>query len=247
MRLLAAAKQIECDSWSAGASPGHSPKPRKEWTRQHKEPHDKHERQSQRWHSKRKEDLRKAIEEPLLYRRGGHDALNGCRFREPGGRQELLPRPSVLPALPSLSDTSRGVRLMETRQLRAHIQCLRSAERAMTNMLILPVGFLLGITLWMTASLLVRQRQTRRQQEIVNKGARCEGKVVAIQRPLMLETGTRFYFDFEPPGTDRLLRVCHIDRRPVGESTAASLHTGTAVVVHYLPEQPRQAVIGTLV
>lgn len=116
----------------------------------------------------------------------------------------------------------------------------------MTSMFILPVGFLLGMTLWMTVSFLVHQQQTRRQQEIVNRGTCCEGKIVAIQRPFMLETCTRFYFDFEPPGTDRPLRVCHVDRRAAGE-TAPSLHTGTPVAVHYLPERPMQAVISKLV
>lgn len=117
----------------------------------------------------------------------------------------------------------------------------------MAEMFILPIGIILAITVWLTVSLLVRQQQTQRQQEIVHRGACCKGKVVAIQRPFMLETCTRVYFDFEPPGTDRPVRVCHVDRRPPGESAAPTLQTGTSVAVHYLPEHPQQAVISNLV
>lgn len=144
---------------------------------------------------------------------------------------------------------------MEPRQSRAHIESTVEATSkgsearnvVVSGMFILPMSFILVITAWMTIALIVRHQQTRRQQEIVHRGACCEGRVVAIQRPFMLETCTRVYFDFEPPGVDRPLRVCHIDRRPAAESAAPLLHTGTPVAIHYLPEHPREAVISKLV
>lgn len=117
----------------------------------------------------------------------------------------------------------------------------------MTSTFILPIGFLLGVTAWAMLLQFLRHQQACRQQEIARRGACCNGKVVAIQRPSMVDACTRLYFDFEPPGANRPLRVCHIDRRPVGQSPASLLHTGEAVIVRYLPEQPRQAVISDLI
>jgi hypothetical protein len=117
----------------------------------------------------------------------------------------------------------------------------------MTSALILPIGFLLGITAWSIGLQFLRQQQAWRKQEIVRRGACCQGKVVAIQRPSMVDACTRLYVDFEPPGATRTIRVCHAERGPVRESAASLLHTGETVNVHYLPHRPWQAVITDLV
>jgi hypothetical protein len=89
--------------------------------------------------------------------------------------------------------------------------------------------------------------QCQRQLEIVRRGASCQGRIVAIQRPFMLDACTRLYFDFVPEGDDRPMRVCHIDRRPPDELRAALPAAGSIVTVCYLPERPQHAIITKLV
>lgn len=117
----------------------------------------------------------------------------------------------------------------------------------MFEQLITPVVLLIGLTLWLAIRHVVRVEQDRRQHEIAARGEFCQGRVVAIQRPFFLDTSTRLYFEFAPPGSEQPLRCCHVDHRPVDEISASLPTTGTVVTVRYLPEQPNRAVIGKLI
>jgi hypothetical protein len=111
----------------------------------------------------------------------------------------------------------------------------------------LPVGMLIAITVWMAVRHALAVHHAKRQSEIAHRGASCEGKIVAIQRPFMLDSCTRLYFDFVPPGLTEAVRVCHIDRRPAAEQRPSLPAAGSIVTVRYLPGRPQQAVIGKLV
>jgi hypothetical protein len=113
--------------------------------------------------------------------------------------------------------------------------------------LITPIAFLIGLTLWLAIRHVVRAEQDRRQHEVAARGEFCQGRVVAIQRPFFLDTSTRLYFEFAPPGVEQPMRCCHVDRRPPDEISASLPSAGTVVTVRYLPEQPSRAVIGKLV
>lgn len=85
-----------------------------------------------------------------------------------------------------------------------------------------------------------------KQHEIARRGTACTGRVVAIQRPFLLDPCTRLYFDFIPSGADRPLRACHVDHGSLAQLRTALPPTGALVSVHYLPERPTDAVITTL-
>lgn len=106
---------------------------------------------------------------------------------------------------------------------------------------------LVAMTLWMAAKHAVAVRQAFKQREIARRGVVCQGRVVAIQRPFFLDSCTRLYFDFLPEGTDQEVRACHVDRRAQDELTASLPAQGSLVSIRYLPEQPRDAIIGKLV
>jgi hypothetical protein len=89
--------------------------------------------------------------------------------------------------------------------------------------------------------------QTRRQQEITRRGRSIMGRVVRVWRPPVPGSFTRLYVEFELPNDGRLVRACHIDRRPAHELNASLPSVGTAVNIKYLPEQPEEAVIAKLV
>ncbi len=111
----------------------------------------------------------------------------------------------------------------------------------------LPVGILMAVTLCVAARHALAVRHAKRQSEIALRGASCEGKIVAIQRPFMLDSCTRVYFDFVPHGLAETLRVCHVDRRPAAEQRPTLPVAGAIVTVRYLPDRPQRAVIGKLV
>lgn len=117
----------------------------------------------------------------------------------------------------------------------------------MTTHLLLAFAAFIAISVWVAISQSVRINRTRRQQEIAARGACCEGRVVAIQRPFMLDRCTRLYVDFQPLGAHGPVRACHIEGHSADELNAALPSTGSMVTVRYLPESPRQAVIGQLV
>jgi hypothetical protein len=117
----------------------------------------------------------------------------------------------------------------------------------MANELLLPLIALIVLTLWLAARHVLAFVQGESQREIARSGASCQGRVVAIQRPFLLDACTRLYFDFVPEGRDRPVRVCHVDRRPLTELHASLPVAGASVAVRYLPHRPRRAVICKLV
>lgn len=117
----------------------------------------------------------------------------------------------------------------------------------MFEQLIVPIVLLVALTLWLAIRHVVRVELDRRQHEIAARGEFCQGRVVAIQRPFFLDSCTRLYFEFDPPGAGQSVRCCHVDRRSPDEISASLPATGTFVTVRYLPDQPNQAVIGKLV
>lgn len=90
-------------------------------------------------------------------------------------------------------------------------------------------------------------RAVRLQQEIVKRGQVAHGRVLHIWRPKFFGAFPRIYFEFEMPGSEGVVRGCHVDRRSAAEPTASLPAVGTTVSVRYLPESPRQAVIARLV
>lgn len=117
----------------------------------------------------------------------------------------------------------------------------------MINELLVPIALLIAVTFWSAIKHAIAVSQVRRQCEIARRGAACQGKVVAIQRPCMMDACTRLYFDFIPEGGEQPMRVCHIDRRSSDELRASLPATGAIVTVRYLPEWPQRAVIAKLV
>ena len=106
---------------------------------------------------------------------------------------------------------------------------------------------LAAMTLWMAAKHAVAVHQALKQRDIARRGAVCQGRVVAIQRPFFLDSCTRLYFDFVPEGAEHEIRACHVDRRTQEELMASLPAQGTVVSIRYLPDRPRAAVIGKLV
>lgn len=135
---------------------------------------------------------------------------------------------------------------MAARARRTHIEP-NDGGVAMFNELLPPVGALIALTLWLALKHVAAIVRGQQQLEIMRRGATCEGRVVAIQRPFMTDACTRLYFDFVPAGGDRPLRACHVDRRPPDQMRASLPPAGTLVTVSYLPNRPQRAVIARLV
>jgi len=113
--------------------------------------------------------------------------------------------------------------------------------------ILLPIVLLIGLLFWLTMKHVVAAHQSLKQTQIATYGLSCEGKVVAIQRPFMLDHCTRLYFDYVPDGSDRPLRACHVDRRAQDVMRASLPAMGATVSVRYLPDRPQQAVIRKLI
>jgi hypothetical protein len=109
------------------------------------------------------------------------------------------------------------------------------------------LGLLIAITVWLAIKHAVSMHRAAQQRQIAHAGATCLGKVVAIQRPFMLDDCTRLYFDFVPSGAEEPVRACHVAHRSAEEPVAPLPPQGATVTVRYLPDRPRQAVIGKLV
>lgn len=84
-------------------------------------------------------------------------------------------------------------------------------------------------------------------QQIVKQGQLAEGRVVRVWRPPVVGSFPRVYFEFEPEGHGRVIRCCHIDRRPLSGANASLPAVGASVSIRYLPENPARAVIAKLV
>lgn len=117
----------------------------------------------------------------------------------------------------------------------------------MPNEAFAAIAILIAVTLWLALKHAFAVHQAMKQRQIAQCGSVGHGRVVAIQRPFLLDNCTRLYFDFLPAGTDHAVRACHVDRRSPEELQASLPAQGTLVTVRYLPQQPQHAVIGKLV
>ena len=108
---------------------------------------------------------------------------------------------------------------------------------------ILVIAFIGWVSLKQVASI----ARHRRHLEIARYGEVSEGRVVAIQRPFLLDSCVRLYFDYVPVGSERPIRACHIAPRVGAELRSSIPHMGSSVSVSYLPHRPSQAVILGLV
>ncbi len=106
---------------------------------------------------------------------------------------------------------------------------------------------LAGVVAWLAVRHALAVARERRQVEISHHGESCQGRVVAIQEPFMLDACVRLYFDFVPDGADKPLRACHIARCSSDQIKRALPVAGSTVTVRYLREQPKQAVIPRLI
>jgi hypothetical protein len=99
----------------------------------------------------------------------------------------------------------------------------------------------------MLASCTTAMRGVQQAQEILKRGQCADGKVLRVWRPPIAGSFARVYFEFEPEGLGRLVRCCHVDRRPPDLQLASLPPVGASVRVSYLPENPTRAVIAKLV
>jgi hypothetical protein len=109
------------------------------------------------------------------------------------------------------------------------------------------IGLLIAVGIWFVIKHLIAVHRAAQQSIIAQAGETCVGRIVAIQRPFMLDDCTRLYFDFIPSGSQEPVRACHVARRAEGDSPRALPVPGATVTVRYLPERPQRAVIGKLV
>ncbi len=84
-------------------------------------------------------------------------------------------------------------------------------------------------------------------QQIVRDGQVTEGRVVDVWRPPVAGSFPRIYFEFQPQGSERVVRCCHTDRRSLSGEVTSLPAVGATVTVRYLPEDPHRAVIARLV
>lgn len=115
------------------------------------------------------------------------------------------------------------------------------------SLILLTAGLATWLTAWLAHLNVKNERHAQRQQEIVTRGECCQGRVLAVQRPFLLESATRLYFEFAPPGADRPVQCCHTEHRPPDRIATLLPGVGMVVTVRYLPESPQDAVIGKLV
>jgi hypothetical protein len=106
---------------------------------------------------------------------------------------------------------------------------------------------LVAITMWLAIKHAIGVHQASIQRDILLRGTMCQGRIVAIQRPFLLDDCTRVYFDFQPDGETDAVRGCHIDRRSPDQLQASLPAQGTLVTIRYLPHRPHHAVIGKLI
>lgn len=109
------------------------------------------------------------------------------------------------------------------------------------------IAFSGGIVLAMILSGKVALRGALTSQHIVKNGHLTEGTVIRVWRPPVAGSFPRVYFEFQPHGSETLVRGCHIDRRALSGEVTSLPAVGSRVTVRYLPENPAQAVIARLV
>jgi len=112
---------------------------------------------------------------------------------------------------------------------------------------LLLIGFTGALMAWLAHADTLSKRQMQRDLDIATRGVSCRGRVFAVQRPFLLDSTTRLYFEFAPPGLGRPVQCCHLERRCNGRPATVLPAAGMVVDVRYLPESPNHAVIGQLV
>jgi hypothetical protein len=109
------------------------------------------------------------------------------------------------------------------------------------------IAFCGGVVLAMILSGKVTLRGLLTAQQIVREGHVAEGRIVRVWRPPVAGSFPRIYFEFQPAGSNAMVRCCHTDRRLLAGDTTSLPAVGTQVTVRYLPKNPRRAVIARLV
>lgn len=104
-----------------------------------------------------------------------------------------------------------------------------------------------ALLMWTTHVDEAMKKRTQRDRDIAARGLTCQGRIFAVQRPFLFESTTRLYFEFAPHGSAGSVQCCHLERGSAGRVAAMLPSTGMLVDIHYLPESPKQAVIGKLV
>jgi hypothetical protein len=112
---------------------------------------------------------------------------------------------------------------------------------------LLPFAVLIAITLWLAIKHVLAAIERERQLEIARRGESCDAKIIGIQRPFVLDTCTRLYFDYVPRGSERPVRACHVERRSPDAFRRSLPAAGSIVTVRYLPDRPKFAVIARLI
>jgi hypothetical protein len=108
------------------------------------------------------------------------------------------------------------------------------------------VAFVTGLLTALVTTHRSFSHAVRVQQQILKEGVAAQGRVLRIWQPPVLDVLCRVYFEFQPDGSQRLVRACHVDRRS-GGLIASRPAVGATVRVHYLPADPSRAVIAKLV
>lgn len=103
------------------------------------------------------------------------------------------------------------------------------------------------VVAWLAVRHALAVVREKRHLEIMHRGQSCQGTVVGIQHPFMLDSCTRLYFDFVPQGRSEPLRACHIAHHPPEQVLRALPAAGSSVTIAYLPDRPTQAVIARLI
>ena len=106
------------------------------------------------------------------------------------------------------------------------------------------IALTVALIAWLAHTDALIKRQVQRDLDIAARGLTCQGRVFAVQRAFLLDSTTRLYFEFAPPGLGKAVQCCHLER---GRTASLLPAAGMLVDVHYLPDNPRKAVIGQLV
>ncbi len=113
---------------------------------------------------------------------------------------------------------------------------------------LMSVAAFVGGAVWsLLASQRVDAQKVDLQRDILKRGIPAQGRIVKVWRPPLFGSFPRVYFEFEPDGSGKTVRGCHV-HRGAHEGFVASLPAvGTEVAIRYLPEKPAHAVIAKLV
>lgn len=116
----------------------------------------------------------------------------------------------------------------------------------MIGIALLLLALIVTLSAWLAHSTAASRRQEQREIELATRGECCQGRILAVQRPFLLESTTRLYFEFAPPGWKTKVQCCHTERRLPERIDTLLPSVGMYVTVRYLPENPQEALIGKL-